>query len=196
MPPSPLKPGEILRLLEKHFSPRARRVWFTQGRAHVELRSGDSPELEAVAERLRAATEQFGDLLWAEVHQATGRAVLAYRPGTLSEADIVAIVVEAEVQAGLGRAMFEGADHPADLEPSELLLIEILAEAIAMLLAGFLRLTIIPQSRLASAALARSTWCEQLPVCGGRSTSVWASIAQICSWRPSSRFCRRLRSAR
>src|SRR6187402_2037230 len=148
MSSSPLKPGEILRLLEKHFSPRGRRVWFTQGRAHVELRSGDSPEFEAVAARLTAATEQFDDLLWAEVHQATGRAVLAYRPGTLSEDDIVAIVTEAELQAGLGRALFEGADHPADGEPSELLLIQILVEAVALLLASALRITIIPASRL------------------------------------------------
>jgi len=153
MPVSPFKPAEILRLLEKHFSPRARRVWFTPGRAHVELRSGDSPELEAVQARLLAATAQFDDLLWAEVHQATGRAVLAYRPGTLSEDDVLAIVTEAEVQAGLGRALFEGPDHPADDEPSELLLIQILVEAVAMVLAGALRLTFIPESRLAGATL-------------------------------------------
>jgi hypothetical protein len=153
MPVSPFKPAEILRLLEKHCSPRARRVWFTPGRAHVELRSGDSPELEAVQARLAAATEQFDDLLWAEVHQATGRAVLAYRPGTLSEDDVVAIVTEAELQAGLGRALFEGSDHPADAEPSELLLIEILVEAVAMVLAGALQLSFIPASRLAGATL-------------------------------------------
>jgi len=151
--PSPLMPSEILRLLEKHFSPRARRVWFTQGRAHVELRSGDSPEFEVVAQRLAAATEQFDDLLWAEVHQATGRAVLAFRPGTLSEDDVLAIVTEAELAAGLGQALFEAPDHPADAEPSEALLIELLAETVAFLFASGLSLTIIPESRLAGAAL-------------------------------------------
>lgn len=140
---------EFLSLLSKHFAPRQRRVWMGEGRAHVELRSVDSHELAEVGEHLSKQVQRLPELHWAEVHQGTGRAVLAYRKGALSEADLVGLVTEAELRAGVSRAEFKGRNHPGDLEPSEALLLELIADAAGLLVGASLKLSFLPRSRIA-----------------------------------------------
>lgn len=154
---------EILTLFQRHFSPRERRVWLTDGRAHVELRYGDSPELEAVGRNLALEVERRPDLLWAEVHQGTGRAVLCYRPGTLTPDDVVALVADAELRAGLARATFGFPDHPADREPGEILLIQLVVEGLALLWASALKMSFFPESRLSSALIGVLSLVQAVP---------------------------------
>lgn len=142
---------QFLMLLSTHFAPRERRVWMGEGRAHIELRSVDSHELSEVGELLSKQVQRLPELHWAEVHQGTGRAVLAFRKGTLTEAELVALVSEAELRAGLGRAEFLSREHPGDMEPSEALFLEMLADATGLLVATGLKFSFLPRSRIAGA---------------------------------------------
>src|SRR5690606_23824932 len=93
----------------------------------------------------------FPELHWAEVHQGTGRAVLAFRKGAFDAPALIALVAEAELRVGLSNAPFEGGDHPGDLEPSEVLLLELVAEVAGLIVGTGLKLTFLPRSRLAGA---------------------------------------------
>lgn len=193
-----MTPADFFALLNKHFNARTRRVWMGQGRAHVELRLGDSPELVAVAEQLQREVERHVDLRWAEVHQATGRAVLAFRAGAFSEEDLVSIVTEAELRAGMARAAFDFGDHPADIEPGEKLLVELVVEALGLLCATGLRLSFIPRSRLAGTTIGALTVVRALPrlrrplearLGTGRTDlllGLWISLLQAPAQRPLS----------
>lgn len=141
---------DFFELLRKHFSARQRRVWMGNGRAHVELRHVADEQLRQVADHLASAVDATPDLLWVEVHASTRRAILAYRPGSLSQADIQAIVGEAELKAGLAQALFASRPHPADIEPEEALLIELVADSIGLLFGTGLKFSLIPSSRLAA----------------------------------------------
>ncbi len=143
--------GEFFTIFSKHFAPRSRRIWLGHGRAHVELRHGDSHELHLVGELLSGQVQKRPELYWAEVHQGTGRAVVAFEPDALDESALLALIVDAEIRAGLAQAAFRKFDHPADIESEEILLLELLADAIGLLFGGGLKLTIIPRSRLAGA---------------------------------------------
>ncbi len=141
----------FLSLFAKHFAPRQRRIWIGEGRAHIELRTADSHELAEVGELLSRQVQRLPELHWAEVHQGTGRAVLAFRKGAFDETSLIGMVTEAELRAGLGSAEFGTGDHPGDLEPSELLLLELLADAAGLVIGTGLKFTFLPRSRLAGA---------------------------------------------
>ncbi len=141
----------FLSLFAKHFAPRQRRIWMGEGRAHIELRSADSHELAEVGELLSRQVQRLPELHWAEVHQGTGRAVLAFRKGAFDEPALLGMVTEAELRVGLGRADFQTGDHPGDIEPSEVLLLELIADAAGVLVGTGLKLTFLPRSRLAGA---------------------------------------------
>lgn len=142
---------QFLTLLSKHFAARQRRVWMGEGRAHIELRSVDSHELLEVGEHLSKQVQRLPELHWAEVHQGTGRAVLAFKKGSLTEAELVGLVTEAELRAGVSRAEFEGREHPGDVEPSEALLLELIADAIGLVVGSTLKISFLPRSGLAVA---------------------------------------------
>lgn len=153
--------SQFLSLFVKHFSARKRRSWIGEGRAHIELRLADSHELAEVGELLGRQVQKLPELHWAEVHQGTGRAVLAFRKGSMSETDLLGLVTEAELRAGLSRAAFLGREHPGDPEPSEALFLELVADAAGLVVGTGLKFSIIPKSHLASAlasglAVARS----------------------------------------
>lgn len=145
-----MSPIDFLELVHKHFSSRRRRVWLGNGRAHVELRHGSDEQLRQVSEHLQAMVHELDDVRWVEVHASTRRAVLAFRPGALSAEDLEALVTEAELKAGLGEALFVSSHHPADTEPEEVLLIELVAESIGLLVGTGLRFSPVPSSRLAA----------------------------------------------
>ncbi len=143
-----MSPARFFVLLRKHFAPRERRIWLGNGRAHIELRLGTVEELEQVATHLASSVRELRDVRWAEVHAPTRRAVIAFRPGAFERADLELLVAEAELRAGLASALFSDAAHPADSEPSELLLIELVTEAIGLFIGTGLKLSIVPASRL------------------------------------------------
>lgn len=144
-----MRPADFIALLEKHFSPRERRVWCTEGRAHVELRVMDGSELSLVAEHLQKSVREIVDLNWAEVHQGTRRVVLSFRPGSFTAEQALAVVAEAELKAGLGRALWALDEHPVDAEQLEETFLVICAEAVGLLFSTTLKLSFIPRSRLA-----------------------------------------------
>ena len=146
-----MTPRDFLSLFAKHFAPRARRIWIGHGRAHVELRHGDSHELHRVGELLSQQVQRRPELYWTEVHQGTGRAVIAFEPDALDRTALLALVLDAEIRAGLTQAIFGTYNHPADHEPEELLMLELLADAVGLILGSGLKLTLLPKSRLAGA---------------------------------------------
>jgi len=145
-----MSPIDFFELLRKHFSSRRRRIWLGNGRAHVELRHGTGEQLRRVADHLATAVDQLPELRWVEVHASTRRAVLAYRPGSLGTEELEALVTEAELKAGLQEAAFVTRHHPADTEPEEGLLIELVAESLGLLIGAGLKLSVVPSSRLAA----------------------------------------------
>lgn len=144
-----MTPADFFALFSKHFGVRTRRVWVGHGRAHVELRQGDSHELHQVGELLSQQVQRRPELYWTEVHQGTSRAVIAFEPESLDEAALLSLVVDAEIRAGLGQATFGRSSHPADREAGEGLLLELIADGIGLVVGAGLKLTIIPRSRLA-----------------------------------------------
>lgn len=158
-----MKAAQFFSLFAKHFAPRERRYWMGEGRAHIELRSADSHELLEVGEMLSKQVQQFPELHWAEVHQGTGRAVLAFRKGTFDAQSLIALVAEAELRVGLSNAPFEGSDHPGDLEPSEVLLLELVAEVAGLVMGTGLKLTFLPRSRLAGALASALSVVRSVP---------------------------------
>lgn len=146
-----MSPADFFSLFAKHFAPRTRRIWIGHGRAHVELRHGDSHELHLVGELLSQQVQRRPELYWAEVHQGTGRAVIAFEPDALDHAALLALVLDAEIRAGLAQAVFSNFNHPADPEAEELILLELLADAVGLIFGAGLKLTLLPRSRLAGA---------------------------------------------
>jgi cation-transporting P-type ATPase I len=146
-----MTPGAFFALFSKHFGSRTRRTWMGHGRAHIELRQGDSHELHQIGEWLSQQVQRRPELYWTEVHQGTGRAVIAFEPGALDEVALMALVVEAEIRAGLAQAVFGRAAHPADQESSEVLFLELVADALGLVIGAGLKMSILPASRLAGA---------------------------------------------
>ena len=158
-----MKAAEFLALLRTQFGSRKRRVWMGEGRAHIELRLADSHELLEVGQILKDQLSRLPELHWAEVHQGTGRAVLAYRKGSFTEEALVALVSEAELRAGLSRAEFGYRDHPSDPQPGEALFLELLVDAFGLLVGTGLRMSFIPRSGLASAVLSGFSVVRNVP---------------------------------
>lgn len=148
-----MKAADLLSLLQVQFGARQRHVWMGEGRAHIELRLADSHELHAVGQSLQEQVQNLPGLHWAEVHQGTGRAVLAFQKDAYNEQALVALVTEAEVRAGLGKAPFGRIEHPSDPHPAEGLLLELLVDAFGLLVGTGLKLSFIPRSRLAGAVV-------------------------------------------
>jgi len=146
---SHMRPLEFVALLQKHFAPRTRRVWISADRAHVELRLAEAQELSVVSTSLKSAVERHPELHWAEVHQGTGRVVMAFRPDSVDVNQALAWVVEAELQAGLARAVWDRDRHPLSQENLEELFLQTAVEAWGVLSALGLKLTLLPRSRLA-----------------------------------------------
>lgn len=138
-------------LLKKHLGPRTRRVWVGDARAHVELRSGDSEELSRVRLELERLAAQRPELHWIDVHQGTGRAVLAFASGSLDTLAAESLVAEAELRARMEGAAFGSFVHPADPEPAERLFIQLVFDVASLALATSLKFSIFPRSGLMGA---------------------------------------------
>ncbi|HSC89130.1 MAG TPA: hypothetical protein VLC09_17730, partial [Polyangiaceae bacterium] len=145
-----MTPAELLALFRQHFSPRSRRVWISSDRAHVEVRGGDHHDLGAVANELTKLVRRHPEFHWAEVHQGTRRAVLAFQSGSIDAQRATALVLEAELAAGLARAAWPTDLHPASQENLEELFLATLVEGVGVLQALVLRMTPWPRSRLAA----------------------------------------------
>lgn len=145
----PMNFNVALELLFKHIAPRERHAWLGGDRAHVELRAVDVAELDQVAQKLVAEVQKLPEVLWAEVHHGTYRAVLCFRPGKGSKELAVALVAQAELAAGVERAQFGPALHPSDSARAERALLELVAELVGLIVGGALSVSFFPRSRLA-----------------------------------------------
>ncbi len=146
-----MSPRSFFNLLVRQFSPRERQLWFSEGRAHVELRLADSRELLRVQELFQQRVVEDTTLLWAQVHQGTGRIVVAFQPGSFDEVQLLSLVTEVELLAGLESAPYEFEDHVTDQLLQERVLLELCADAAGLILGTALKFTILPRSRIAAA---------------------------------------------
>ncbi len=142
-----MRADELFAILKKNLARRERHVWMGGDRAHVELSRLDSGELVDVARILKEEAARHPEILWAEVHQGTSRAVICGRKGELSLELALALVIEAELRAGVHRAELPRSSHPADRSREEQHLLELIGEAMGMLVGTGLLFSIIPKSR-------------------------------------------------
>lgn len=142
-----MRADELFAILKKNLARRERHVWIGGDRAHVELSRLDSGELVDVARILKEEAARHPEILWAEVHQGTSRAVICGRKGELTRELALALVIEAELRAGVHRAELPRASHPMDRSREEQHLLELIGEAIGMLIGTGLLFSIIPKSR-------------------------------------------------
>ena len=146
-----MSPRSFFTIFLRQFSPRARQLWFSEGRAHVELRLGDPRELARVQELVNRRVSEEGELLWGDVHQGTGRLVIAFSAGSYNEAQLLAFATEVELLAGLDNAPYEFEDHATDQLLRERVFLELCADAAGLLFGTALKFTLLPRSRLAGA---------------------------------------------
>ena len=148
---------KLLRLLQtavKHLSPRARRVWVGTTRAQIEFRDVTSEELDDFRVQLEHAAHQLPLVHWVELNPHTQRVVFSFEAEAYGSEELVAVVEAAERSCDLHLAPFrdEQADHPADIEPAERLLLELGADALGFLTSATLKFSPLPASRVAGAA--------------------------------------------
>lgn len=142
-----MRADELFAILKKNLARRQRHIWIGGDRAHVELSRLDSGELVDVARILKDEAARHPEILWAEIHQGTSRAVICGRKGELRSELALALVIEAELRAGVQRAELPRAAHPADRSREEQHLLELIGEAAGVLLGTSLLFSIIPKSR-------------------------------------------------
>ncbi|HKN37578.1 MAG TPA: HAD-IC family P-type ATPase, partial [Acidimicrobiia bacterium] len=110
---------DVVRPVVRAVCGRSRRSWTNEERAHLELRVLAPDELAGFAAELEAALTAFDAVQWVEVNGYLGRVVVAYDPGGLTVAELVAAVEAAEAACGYDDRPFpsEIETHPADVEP-------------------------------------------------------------------------------
>jgi cation-transporting ATPase I len=125
LPPVP-SPSALARMV----TGRHRRVWRTQGRAHLEVRVRDAAEAERLAKELVGALADTDGIDWWEVHVPTRRLVVAHPPEGAARviAEVEAALDRAEAAAGIAGRPFTDDAHPADPEPVVIDLVGIAAD--------------------------------------------------------------------
>lgn len=132
------------------FGRRQRRTWYGPTRAHLELRTLDDNEVEA----LQAATEDafgaLGFVDWVEVNPYTRRLVVAYGAGRCNPAAVESALEQAEHRACCAAAEFcdRPTPYPSDIEPLVQLAVELVADTAGLLTGTVLRFSPLPASGL------------------------------------------------
>ncbi|MDX2050793.1 MAG: HAD-IC family P-type ATPase [Polyangiaceae bacterium] len=144
--------GELLATAIKHFGERERRAWMGRNRAHIEFKHVGAAEYPLFEAAVRERAKELAQLLWVEVNPYTERVVFAFEDGAYSEHRLKELVASAERSAGLGSAKFQDrdADHPADVEPTERLTLELAADMVGLAVGLGLKFTPLPPSMVAS----------------------------------------------
>lgn len=124
---------------------RERRIWTTEGRAHLEYRPLEGGEAALFAERVHAIFGRDPLVAWVELNPYTHRLVVGHDP-VVPRSDLVAMLEQAEREVGIDDRPFplDRPDHPADVEPIVAEAIQLVADALgagASLYGRLLRLT-------------------------------------------------------
>lgn len=98
---------------------RTRRVWATEGRAHLEYRRPPVEDHAVYAARLVADLEEVDEVHSAVVNSFVDRVVVSYHDLWVTPEQLVAVIEEVEAAFGLLDDDFprDRPDHPGDLEP-------------------------------------------------------------------------------
>jgi cation-transporting ATPase I len=146
------------------FRERTRRSYLADGRAYVEFGSIGRDELPAFERALRSITS--ADRRFREVHvvPATRRVRFVYERGAVTLAELTKAVEQAERDAGVPRARFEGAaEHPADDEPLLRRLVGFAADTAAFFTGLGLSVSPIPAIPFAGNAAALLSLVSSVP---------------------------------
>jgi cation-transporting P-type ATPase I len=113
-----LVPRPVTSLLER-VTGRARRVWATEGRAHLEYRNPDPADLAAFLQRLVADLRALDDVRSVVVNPFVDRVIVSYHDLWVTPEELVAVVEAVEGEFGLLDREFprDRPDHPGDIEP-------------------------------------------------------------------------------
>lgn len=114
----PLVPSPLHRAMER-VTGRSRRVWATEGRAHVEYRAPEPGQAVAYAERLVAALTEMDEVHTATLNPHVARVIVGFDELWVTVEEVVATVEDVEVEFGVAGEPFpaDRADHPGDVEP-------------------------------------------------------------------------------
>ncbi|MFW5966032.1 MAG: HAD-IC family P-type ATPase, partial [Persicimonas sp.] len=126
-----------LESLANLFGHRHRRIRQANGRRlHVELRDVKAERFDEYAAFLEDACECREGIEWVRINGHLARAVVSYRSALVSPAEIVALIEGIERHCELQEAPFSGPrpEHPADVEPVARKLVDIGADAAAVML--------------------------------------------------------------
>jgi cation-transporting ATPase I len=110
---------------------RTRRIWATEGRAHLEFRSPDADVFAAFARRLVDELEAVDDVHSAIVNPFVDRVVVSYDDLWVTPEELAAVVERVEHAFGLSEREFprDRPDHPGDVEPVQQELLQLLSTA-------------------------------------------------------------------
>jgi cation-transporting P-type ATPase I len=113
-----LVPSPVTSLLAR-VTGRTRRVWATEGRAHLEYRCPGPHDVEAFLARLVADLEALDDVHGAIVNPFVDRVVVSYDELWVTPEELVEVVEAVEADFGLTDQEFprDRPDHPGDREP-------------------------------------------------------------------------------
>ena len=98
---------------------RTRRVWATEGRAHLEYRRPALDDHAVYLARLVAALESVDEVHSAVVNTFVDRVIVSYHDLWVTPKELVEVIEEVEAAFGLLDEEFprDRADHPGDIEP-------------------------------------------------------------------------------
>ncbi len=132
--PLHLRPSSIAPLVD--LPHRNRRVWTTEGRAHIELREVPAVDTPAFVDRLERRLARHAHVRWAEVLTRPGRVVVAH-DGHIDVPDLTAVVEAVEVEHRVDHHPFgiDRPEHPADPEPVLVAAAALVADAGGLVLA-------------------------------------------------------------
>ncbi|HMJ11419.1 MAG TPA: HAD-IC family P-type ATPase [Polyangiaceae bacterium] len=148
--------ADVLGTVISLFGPRTRRAWMSKNRAHVEYRDLASEELPGFRSQVERAFGALASLRWVEVNPHTRRVVVCFEDHAYSLETLIHAVEQAERASALDRAGFfeEGAEHPADVEPGQRLLVELFGDVAGLMLGTTLRFSPFRASSIGTSSAA------------------------------------------
>ncbi|MDQ6946571.1 MAG: hypothetical protein M3256_09920, partial [Actinomycetota bacterium] len=98
---------------------RQRRLWVSDGRAHIEVRGLHHFDAEELRDKVGAALEALEGVHWAQVNAITGRVAVVFDGEALSGEDLLGVVegIEEAHETGDERFPADRPEFPGDAEP-------------------------------------------------------------------------------
>lgn len=155
---------EWARHLPNLLGPRRRRWSVADGRAHLELRQLDGPQLAALGRRLESVARSPG-VHWIEVNPFTNRLVVSFDAECWDVEELVSLLADAERACGVDDQPFsaDAPEHPGDIEPLLRCVIELGADVAGFWIAVLGRLTAFRVTPLQIDLLAAFSMLEGTP---------------------------------